>query len=134
MRADLIRESEWVLSGSLCGWGDFAIPLFALVVFLWIPSEIRMERLAQREVDRYGVDALSPGGWFHKNHLEFMAYASSYDSGGLEIRSRTLHEQWMAKLTCPVIKIEIPLSIPELVAIVEEKLDQISNAEGPPLL
>ncbi len=40
---DLTSHDSWVLSGSLCGWGDVAISLFELVVFLWIPSEIRME-------------------------------------------------------------------------------------------
>ena len=43
--AALAREPGWVLSGSLCGWGDGFIPLFDLVVFLWIPPEVRMARL-----------------------------------------------------------------------------------------
>jgi hypothetical protein len=34
-----------VVSGSLCGWGDGVIPLFELVVFLWVPQEVRMVRL-----------------------------------------------------------------------------------------
>src|SRR4029453_16093638 len=48
----------WVLSGSLCGWGDVAIPLFELVVFLQIPHDIRMERLRQREHQRFGARIL----------------------------------------------------------------------------
>ena len=31
---DLTAHDAWVVSGSLCGWGDVAIPLFELVVFL----------------------------------------------------------------------------------------------------
>jgi adenylate kinase family enzyme len=31
---DITAHDAWVLSGSLCGWGDVAIPLFELVVFL----------------------------------------------------------------------------------------------------
>ncbi len=80
--AALRGEPEWVLSGSLCDWGDFTIPLFSLVVFLWIPAEIRLQRLGERELARYGAEALSPGGWFHEHHVEFMEYAASYDSGG----------------------------------------------------
>jgi adenylate kinase family enzyme len=37
---DLTAHDAWVVSGSLCGWGDVAIPLFELVVFLWIPHEV----------------------------------------------------------------------------------------------
>jgi adenylate kinase family enzyme len=46
---DLTAHDAWVVSGSLCGWGDVAIPLFELVVFLAIPHDIRMARLRQRE-------------------------------------------------------------------------------------
>ena len=38
---DLTTHGSWVLSGSLCGWGDVAIPLFELVTFLWIPQDRR---------------------------------------------------------------------------------------------
>ena len=47
---DLTAHDAWVVSGSLCGWGDVAIPLFELVVFLWIPHDRRMARLRQRVV------------------------------------------------------------------------------------
>ena len=30
---DVTAQDAWVVSGSLCGWGDVAIPLFELVVF-----------------------------------------------------------------------------------------------------
>ena len=46
---DVTAHDSWVVSGSLCGWGDVAIPLFELVVFLSIPQDIRMARLRQRE-------------------------------------------------------------------------------------
>src|SRR5215472_17058753 len=45
LMGDLTAHDAWVVSGSLCGWGDVAIPLFELVVFLSIPHDIRMERL-----------------------------------------------------------------------------------------
>jgi hypothetical protein len=48
----LTAHNTWVLSGSLCGWGDVAIPLFELVVFLWILQHIRLERQRQRERER----------------------------------------------------------------------------------
>ena len=68
LKADIQSHASWVISGSLCGWGDFAIPMFTLAVFLWVPHEPRMERLHVREIQRYGVEAISPGGWFYKHH------------------------------------------------------------------
>jgi adenylate kinase family enzyme len=122
LRADLLKHPDWVLSGSLCDWGDSVIPLFTLAVFLWIPAGIRLKRIREREIERYGVEALSPGGWFHQNHMEFMTYAASYDSGGLDIRSRQLHEQWMRSLPCRLLRIEEPLSTQEQIATIEHEL------------
>ncbi|UCD10095.1 MAG: AAA family ATPase [Dehalococcoidales bacterium] len=111
LKADLDKHPEWVLSGSLCGWGDFTIPMFSLVVFLWIPEELRMSRLKEREIGRFGQEALAPGGWFHENHTGFMEWAAQYDTGGTEMRSRTLHEEWMQTLPCRLVRFEQPLNV-----------------------
>ena len=100
--AALAPHRGWVLSGSLCGWGDMFIPLFELVVFLWVPSEIRLARLRERERSRYGA-AIAPGGRQHETYEKFMAWAAGYDDG-LDVpeRCRRLHEQWLAALPCPI--------------------------------
>lgn len=103
--ADLEKPGDWVLSGSLCGWGDVYIPLFDLVVFLWIPHDLRMARLAAREVARYGA-AIAPGGPMHAGSLAFMQWAAGYDEGGLEIRSLRIHNDWLAALPGPVLRLE----------------------------
>jgi hypothetical protein len=36
---DLITHGSWMLSDSLCDWGDVAILFFELVVYLWIPQD-----------------------------------------------------------------------------------------------
>ena len=127
---DLAREDSWILSGSLCGWGDSLVPQFTLAVFLWIPHELRMRRLKEREVCRYGLEALSPGGWFHSNHLEFMAWAEQYDSAGPDVRSRVLHEQWMSTLPCPLLKLEGAYSTEELAGMVERELGLHETRRG----
>jgi adenylate kinase family enzyme len=100
--AELTRHPAWVLSGSLCGWGDMFIPLFERVIFLWVPADIRLARLRAREHGRYG-EAIAPGGPQHAAYEKFMAWAAGYDDG-LDVpeRCRRLHEQWLATLPCPV--------------------------------
>src|SRR5207248_1763025 len=61
----LAHHPGWVLSGSLCGWGDVFIPRFDLVVFVWLAPDIRLARLRAREVARYGQEAVAPGGARH---------------------------------------------------------------------
>ena len=122
LKTDLEKYPEWALSGSLCGWGDFAIPMFTFAVFLWIPEDLRLSRLKEREVIHFGKEALAPGGWFHEHHTAFMEWAAQYDSAGTEMRSRALHEEWMKNLSCRLIRFEQPLSADIMAAQVAEYL------------
>jgi adenylate kinase family enzyme len=97
----LDQPGGWVLSGSLCGWGDVFIPRFELVVFIYLPPNVRMARLARREVTRYGADAIAPGGTHHTQYEKFMTWAAAYETGNVS-RTLALHEQWLAALPCPV--------------------------------
>src|SRR6266571_4078560 len=106
LRHALSESPRWVLSGSLCGWGDPLIPQFELVVFLAVPTPIRLRRLQQREVERYGRDAIAPGGSRHQAYVEFLDWCAGYDGGGLDMRSRALHEAWLAALPGPVLRLE----------------------------
>jgi adenylate kinase family enzyme len=104
--AALERHPGWALSGSLCGWGDLFIPRFEVVVYLLVPTPVRMERLAARERQRYGADAVAPGGWRSEASREFLEWAARYDEGGLDLRSRARHDAWLADLPCPVVRLE----------------------------
>jgi adenylate kinase family enzyme len=120
---DITAHDSWVVSGSLCGWGDVAIPFFELVVFLWIPHDIRMARLRQREHARFGKRIL-PGGDMYKSSQAFLAWAASYDDGGLDIRSRRLHEEWLGMLPCPILSFEGEYSIEEHLAVLMVEIGQ----------
>ena len=79
----------------------------------------------ERETARFG-DALLPGGAMHQGHLEFLEWASSYDDGPLDIRSRRQHEAWMASLPCPLTRIEGDRTNEERIGIVMEALAKLS--------
>jgi adenylate kinase family enzyme len=113
---DITARDAWVVSGSLCGWGDVAIPLFQLVVFLSIPHDIRMERLHRREHARFGA-RIRPSGDMYEQSQAFLVWAASYDEGGLDIRSRRLHDQWLGTLPCPIICFEGEYTIEEHIAV-----------------
>ena len=102
----IVNNDKWVISGSLCGWGDFAIPEFNLVIFLWVPTDIRISRLKQRETNNFGKESLSPGGAMYENHIDFIDWASCYDNGDLDMRSKAMHELWLKNLPCKVLRYE----------------------------
>ena len=119
----LARHSGWVLSGSLCGWGDVFIPRFDLVVFVWLAPDIRLARLRAREVERYGEAAVAPGGARHAKAEAFLEWAAAYDER-LEApeRCRALHEQWLAALPCPVLRLMTAATVDAHVAEVLARL------------
>jgi adenylate kinase family enzyme len=107
LRAEMARSDEWVLSGSLCGWGDSLVGTFTHVVFLWVPWEVRRARLLARETERYGAPSLAPGGAMHEIHVAFMDWCSRYDTAGRGQRSRQVHEAWMVGLPREIILVRL---------------------------
>jgi hypothetical protein len=103
MREVFLPRADWVLSGSLEGWGNAIIPIFDLVVFLTTPREVRLQRLRARKATHFGADAVAPGGWRHKETEQFIERASRYDDGDREGRSLAKHQAWLAALPLPTI-------------------------------
>lgn len=101
---DLLSCDKWILSGSLVGWGDSLIPYFDLTVFVYVPQDIRLERLRKREYERYG-DRMLPGGEKHDHTEKFLDWAAAYDAGTSYGRSLSKHEAWLERIECPVLRI-----------------------------
>ena len=110
---DVEGVENWVLSGSICSWGDPLLQHFNLAVFLRLEPTARLQRLRSRELLRYG-SRIQPGGDMHQQHLEFMEWAESYDSAKAPIRSLDLHTSWMKRLDCPVVELDSANSVEEL--------------------
>jgi adenylate kinase family enzyme len=105
IRAEQARTGRWVLSGTLDGWAEPATRDAELVLFLEVPTELRLRRLRQREEARFG-DLLRPGGAMHETHREFVEWAAHYEDGTLPGRSRPRHEKWLAGLALPLLRLD----------------------------
>ncbi|TWO72369.1 AAA family ATPase [Caenimonas sedimenti] len=110
LRRDLDAASHAIASGSLLGWGSEVEDAFGLIVFLGVPTGIRLERLRQRETARFG-----------RTNPEFLLWASQYDDGPPEGRSLAKHLAWLAGRRCPVLRIDGETST-------EERVQQVVSA------
>ena len=120
-----VPRDGWVLSGSVASWGDELIAMFDLVVFLTVPTPVRMSRLRDREIRRYGETALQLGGSRHSATQAFFDWASQYDNPQFDGRSRSRHETWLSKLDCPVLRLDGEQPTTALVEAVEFHLQAI---------
>jgi len=105
------RTPSFILSGSIVGWGRSVEDCFDLIVYLYIPSPVRLARLRERENSRYGnVDQ------------GFIDWAARYDEGDLKVRSRLLHETWLQERCCDVLRLEGDMSV-------EDRMEAILRKE-----
>ena len=93
----------FVLSGSMWDWSSPFIPHFKLAVFVTAPTDIRIARLEKREYERYG-ERIRENGDMYANHCKFIEWAKTYDTNNPD-RSLKIHEEWIATLPCPVLRI-----------------------------
>ena len=99
MKEIFLNRPAWVLSGSLSGWGDPLISYFDTVIFIKTPTEIRLQRLRDREFIRYG----EPSPEQVKNTEDFLNWAAAYDEGDESMRSLIRHTKWLSTMEVPVI-------------------------------
>ncbi|UFN47988.1 hypothetical protein LPC08_18505 [Roseomonas sp. OT10] len=123
MNAALDDSRGWVMSGSLISWGDSLTERLTFVVFLALDQGERMRRLRAREASRYGR-RIGPGGDMHQGSVSFLDWAASYDTAGLETRSRRSQEAWLARLHCPLLRLDSLMPVGTLVEAVLARLEQ----------
>jgi len=110
----LYRQEDVALSGSIGAWGQKVEDAFDLIVFLYLPAETRVERLRQREIEKYGF--ADP---------KFLEWAGQYDEGPSEGRSLAKHTAWLARRTCPVLRLESNDTVSERLAQVRSAISEL---------
>lgn len=113
LKNDLNQHENWVVSGVLCNWGAFIIPLLTHVIFVYADWPTRFSRIKQREHTLHG-DRILPGGDMYEHHQAFIDWASKYDTEEPVSRTKQKHLDWLQKLICPVIKVNTQASLDQL--------------------
>jgi adenylate kinase family enzyme len=114
MEEMFVPRDAWVLSGSLLGWGDSLLAHLDAVVFCTLAPDVRLERLRAREVVRYGA-RIDAGGDRAEAFDTFLTWATGYDDPDFQGRNRVGHEEWLAGLGVPVLRVDSARPTDELV-------------------
>lgn len=113
---------SWVLSGGVFGWVPEPVLDYTLVVFLYLPPELRLERLVKREAALFGP-RIQPGGDMETIHQEFLTWTKGYDDGS-SVGTNTLprHLAFLDRVACPTLRLEYPLPTEQQVERVLQRL------------
>lgn len=103
--AALTHAGRAVVSGSVNGWGVEIEDIFDGIVFLYVDTTLRLERLRIRETQRFG-----------KANPAFLIWAGQYDEGPPEGRSLARQKMWLAARKCPVLVLDGDISTAERLA------------------
>ncbi len=106
MLLDIQKCGSFVISAVAGNLGDEITSYYKLAVFLSTPKEIRMERIKQREIDKFGNRVLM-GGDMYERQQKFHKFAAT--------RSLTHIDEWAKTLTCPVIRLDGTLNLSDIV-------------------
>lgn len=129
IQRDLSPRHSWVLSGGIAGWEPYPNLNFSCVVFLYVPTAVRIARLRFRERQRFG-SRIDAGGDMHQTHEEFIDWAAHYDDGHIEGKTLARHEAYLMKQCCPVLEFREMEPVAELTRRVLRSIGAIPNAEG----
>ena len=97
MLADIEKHRTFIISTCIGDLGDVIPQYYRLAVYIKAPYELRMERVKQRVLDRFGERVLEGGDMYEQEqkHFDFMAN-----------RPLTKIDQWAETLSCPIIHID----------------------------
>jgi adenylate kinase family enzyme len=118
LERDLAAHAGWILSGGAGTWKPAPALRYTLHVLLWLPSELRIERLLRRERELYG-DRIAPGGDMAADHVAFMEWTRGYDDGTAEgTNTLACHEKLLRGASCPVVRLTGALPLREALDLV----------------
>jgi len=108
---DIKKHPDFVISGTIFTDRDLFEPFLDFAVFISTPPNICAKRVHAREHARWGARVL-PGGdmykttRFHGDFNDYVANAQTYETADASKFGRYLHEQWIADLPCPVLRVD----------------------------
>ncbi len=125
MEAMFLPRRDWVLSGSVEGWGMAIAPRVTMAVHLSLEPEVRRSRLERREALRCTCGR----GWgqpFCAPCTAFLGWADRYEAGDRPGRNLKDDTAWARALDCPVLLLDSARPPKELLQSILDRLDQIA--------
>lgn len=109
MLDDIKIYHNYVLSSVGCNWGSEIVSTYKLAILLYAPLQVRLERIKQREITRFGNRVLE-GGDMYESQQRFHDMVAS--------RSAEDIKQQACSLTCPVLEINATQPMKKIMGLI----------------
>lgn len=106
---EIKTHENFVLASVTGNYGDELYPFFQYAVLIDVAKVVRMQRVKNRSFQKFG-ERMLPGGDLYEQEKKFFDFVSS--------RAENMVEEWVASLSCPVIRVDGT-------KLVEENLESI---------
>lgn len=104
--ADIRENPRFVFSAVDGNMNSEISSKYNLVIYLYAPLDVRMERIKKRSFDKFG-DRVLPGGDMYEQEQKFFEFASKRNAGFVEA--------WLGTVSRPVIRLDGTRSIADSV-------------------
>ena len=104
---------NFVLACVKGNFGDALLPQLSLAVLVEVPRALRLQRVRQRSLDKFG-DRMLPGGDLHAQETAFLQQVIARPEDDVEAWARTL--------PCPLLRVDGTRPVEETVARIKERL------------
>lgn len=113
-----IKAHENFVFASVKGdYGEAVYPFFRYAVLIDAPKDIRIQRVINRSLQKFG-NRMLPGGDLYEREENFFQLVKA--------RPENTVEEWVKSLECPVIRIDGTKSIEENVDLIIECMTKLS--------
>ena len=119
---DIAPYKHFVMAGSMSSFHYAFDEMFEMMVLLYVEPDIRVQRVHNRSIARFGARVLA-GGDMYESHLKFLEDNRRYEKDG----SPNLREQreWMKNMSCVKIELDGANSIENNAEIIVEKWNKV---------
>lgn len=97
MLADIKKHNQFILSSVNCDFGDEINTLYDYIIYIKAPLDIRLERVKQRSLDRFGSRVLE-GGDMYEQEQKFFNFVAA--------RTMDKTDAWLQDVKCPVFYVD----------------------------
>lgn len=112
------RDERFVFAAVKGNYGDAVLPYYKAAVLVEVPREIRLQRVQQRSLDKFG-DRAKPGGDLYEREKWFFDHISA--------RPEDYASRWLDTVNIPILQVDGTRPVGENLTVIEDWLRRLHS-------